>query len=56
MTDEIDVEAAFAALAERFAREPDVEFGTGCDSAPGLRTAPTSAQGWLWYESLLTSP
>ena len=30
-------EAAFAALAESFAGEPDVEPGTGFGSAPGLR-------------------
>lgn len=33
----MDAEAAFAALAERFTREPDVEFGTGFGSVPGLR-------------------
>jgi hypothetical protein len=29
--------AAFAVLAERYAREPDVEPGTGFGAAPGLR-------------------
>jgi len=37
MSVDIDAEAAFAALAERFAQEPDVEPGTGFGSAPGLR-------------------
>src|SRR4051794_19072641 len=37
MSDATEAEAAFAALAERFAGEPDVEAGTGFGSAPGLR-------------------
>jgi hypothetical protein len=32
-----DAETAFAALQERFLREPDVSPGTGFGSAPGLR-------------------
>jgi hypothetical protein len=32
-----DATAAFAALSERYAGEPDVEPGTGFGSAPGLR-------------------
>jgi hypothetical protein len=36
MTD-TEAEAAFAALQERFLREPDVEPGTGFGNAPGLR-------------------
>jgi hypothetical protein len=35
--DDTRARAAFAALAERFAGEPDVEPGTGFGSAPGLR-------------------
>jgi hypothetical protein len=31
--------AAFLELSERFAREPDVESGTGFGAAPGLRAA-----------------
>ena len=37
MSDDTDAEAAFARLAERCAREPQVESGTGFGSAPGLR-------------------
>jgi hypothetical protein len=33
----MDAEIAFAALAERWRREPDVELGTGFGSVPGLR-------------------
>jgi hypothetical protein len=33
----MDAETAFAALAESYSQEPDVEFGTGFGSAPGLR-------------------
>jgi hypothetical protein len=37
MSGGMDTEEAFATLAERFAREPGVEFGTGFGPAPGLR-------------------
>lgn len=56
MTDEIDAEAAFAALAERFAREPDVEFGTGFGSALRAVDGAYIGSGLAVYESLLTSP
>ena len=32
-----DARSAFAALAERFTADPDVDTGTGFGSAPGLR-------------------
>ncbi len=38
MSERIDAEAAFAAVAERLLGEPDVDEGTGFGSMPGLRT------------------
>jgi hypothetical protein len=37
MAEQPDAEAAFAALAARYAGDPDVEPGTGFGSVPGLR-------------------
>jgi hypothetical protein len=37
MEDASDPAAAFAALAERYAGDPDIDEGTGFGSAPGLR-------------------